>query len=86
MKFIVTKGGSVTTPTGYVYIAQNRNIAIIGKLPKKEDIAGSFEMEVPEEFDPLSPKYYDLVTKILNIAKKIAGITQKKKPVKKTRK
>lgn len=81
VKITVTKTGTVVFGSGTYYMNQGREIFVIGKMPPKENVAGTFQKSIPENFDlwggnAVSRK---LVTAILARAKKIS----KKKTVKK---
>ncbi len=87
VKVVVSKTGTLSFSDGYIHLSQNREIFIIGKQIAKENIAGSFNIKLPEKFDiygrdAASRKY---VTEMLKKGKAIAAKAKKPAAKKKTR-
>lgn len=50
-KVTVSKTGGLSFSDGYIHLSQNREIFIIGKQLGKDNIAGTFTITLPENFD-----------------------------------
>jgi|WetSurMetagenome_2_1015567.scaffolds.fasta_scaffold134922_2 hypothetical protein len=75
MKVLVSKTGTLGFNGGDYLLNQDREIFIINKHMKPENVAGSFEIKLPENFDLWggNAESRKLVTEMLKKGKAIAA-------------
>jgi len=80
VQVLVTKDGTICFNGGDIRLSQNREIWIINKSVKPEEVVGHFSVKLPDNFDLYggTPESRKIVVEILKKGKEIAGMNKKK--------
>lgn len=79
----VTKNGTICFNRGDIRLSQDRNIWIINKTVKPEEVVGHFSVKLPDNFDLYggNAESRKVVAAILKKGKEVAGLNKKGKGI-----